>query len=211
MMKLEVPGNSRSILLHACCAPCSGAIVECMVQNGLRPVIFYSNSNIHPKDEYDIRLNECIRYARECGLDIVEDTYDHDAWLSFIRSSGSNPESISDQAAEFQRIQAIENAPERGPRCLKCFKFRLLRAAEYASSHGFEVLTTTLASSRWKNLDQVNEAGEFACSRFPGVTWWPRNWRKDGLQERRTQIIKERCFYNQLYCGCEFSQRRPSE
>lgn len=211
MTKLEVPGNSRSILLHACCAPCSGAIVECMVQNGLRPVIFYSNSNIHPKDEYDIRLNECIRYARECGLDIVEDTYDHDAWLSFIRSSGSNPESISDQAAEFQRIQAIENAPERGPRCLKCFKFRLLRAVEYASSHGFEVLTTTLASSRWKNLDQVNEAGEFACSRFPGVTWWPRNWRKDGLQERRTQIIKERCFYNQLYCGCEFSQRRPSE
>lgn len=195
MTKLEVPGNSRKILLHACCAPCSGAIVECLVQNGLRPVVFYSNSNIHPREEYDIRLYECIRYARECGLEIVEDTYDHGAWLDNILRQ------------EQLLGTDLRHAPERGPRCLECFKFRLLRAAEYASTHGFEVLTTTLASSRWKDLDQVNEAGEYACSQFPGVTWWPQNWRKGGLQERRSQIIKERCFYNQLYCGCEFSHQ----
>ena len=85
------------------------------------------------------------------------------------------------------------------------FRYRLLRAARYASAHGFKVLTTTLASSRWKSLDQINEAGLWACSQVEGVTWWDRNWRKDGLQERRREIIKEMDFYNQTWCGCEFS------
>lgn len=88
---------------------------------------------------------------------------------------------------------------------MMCFRFRLERAARYAQEHGFDVLTTTLASSRWKNLDQVNAAGFYACSLFPDVTWWDMNWRKGGLQERRNEIIREHGFYNQLYCGCEFS------
>ena len=175
------------ILLHACCAPCSGAIVEYLVQQGIRPVIFYSNSNIVPLEEYDLRRNECVRYAAKWGLEIVSDEYDHAAWGACI--------------------QGLENEPERGGRCLECFKFRLLRAAQYAAEHGFDVLTTTLASSRWKSLEQVNEAGRWACSQVSGVQWWDRNWRKGGLQERRNQIIKEENFYNQLYCGCEFSKK----
>lgn len=186
---IEVPGGATKVLLHACCAPCSSAIVECLMKNGIRPVIFYSNSNIYPFEEYGHRLNECLRYAKKWGLEIVEDQYDHDAWENCAAG--------------------LENEPERGGRCLKCFKFRLLRAAEYASAHGFEVLTTTLASSRWKSLDQVNEAGRWACAQVQGVTWWDQNWRKGGLQERRNQIIKEENFYNQLYCGCEYSQKKP--
>lgn len=188
-LHIEVPGGATKVLLHACCAPCSSAIVECLMKNGIRPVIFYSNSNIYPFEEYGHRLNECLRYAKKWGLEIVEDQYDHDAWESCAAG--------------------LENEPERGGRCLKCFKFRLLRAAEYASAHGFEVLTTTLASSRWKSLDQVNEAGRWACAQVQGVTWWDQNWRKGGLQERRNQIIKEENFYNQLYCGCEYSQKKP--
>ncbi len=184
---IEVPGSASKVLLHACCAPCSSAIVECLVKNGVRPVIFYSNSNIFPFEEYGHRLDECLRYAQKWGIEIVEDDYDHHAWEGCAAG--------------------LENEPERGGRCLQCFKFRLLRAAEYASAHGFEVLTTTLASSRWKNLDQVNEAGRWACAQVQGVSWWDRNWRKGGLQERRNQIIKEENFYNQLYCGCEYSQR----
>ena len=186
-LHIEVPGGATKVLLHACCAPCSSAIVECLMKNGIRPVIFYSNSNIYPFEEYGHRLNECLRYAKKWGLEIVEDPYDHNAWESCTAG--------------------LENEPERGGRCLQCFKFRLLRAAEYASAHGFEVLTTTLASSRWKSLDQVNEAGRWACAQVQGVTWWDQNWRKGGLQERRNQIIKEENFYNQLYCGCEYSQR----
>jgi len=186
-LQLEVPGGADRILLHACCAPCSGAIVECLAERGYRPVIFYSNSNIYPQEEYGHRLEECLRYAKKWGLDIVADEYDHADWGHCA--------------------VGLENEPERGGRCLQCFKFRLLRAARYAAANGFPVLTTTLASSRWKNLDQVNQAGEWACSQVEGVAWWGQNWRKGGLQERRNQILKEEQFYNQLYCGCEFSNK----
>lgn len=186
-LDIQVPGGEDRILLHSCCAPCSGAIVECLVERGYKPVIFYSNGNIFPQEEYDHRLGEVLRYAREFGLEVVDDVWDHPAWLSCIRG--------------------LEDAPERGLRCLECFKFRLLRAAEYASAHGFPVLATTLASSRWKSLDQVDAAGQWACSQVTGVTWWAQNWRKGGLQERRGEIIREQDFYNQTYCGCEFSHR----
>jgi predicted adenine nucleotide alpha hydrolase (AANH) superfamily ATPase len=94
---------------------------------------------------------------------------------------------------------------------------RLLRTARYAKERGIKVITTTLASSRWKSLDQINEAGLWACRAISSgntsenqdkVIWWDQNWRKGGLQERRLQIIKEYDFYNQLYCGCEFSMRK---
>ena len=96
-------------------------------------------------------------------------------------------------------------------RCLRCFKMRLRDTARYAHEHGFTVITTTLASSRWKSLDQINEAGHYAVEPYPDVVWWEQNWRKGGLSERRIAIIKEYNFYNQQYCGCEFSMRKPSE
>ena len=85
------PPGSR-ILLHACCAPCSSAIVECLVNQGIRPVIFFSNSNIFPQDEYDMRRNECLRYAAETGLEIVEDNYDHREWQCIARGLEKEPE-----------------------------------------------------------------------------------------------------------------------
>ena len=72
----------------------------------------------------------------------------------------------------------------------------------------FPVITTTLASSRWKSLEQINEAGQYATASYPDVTYWEQNWRKGGLSERRIAIIKEYNFYNQQYCGCEFSMRK---
>ncbi len=178
-----MPGTR--LLLHACCAPCSSAIVEYLVNHGVRPVIFYSNSNIFPLSEFDKRKDECLRYAEETGLDIVIDEYSHDEWRCIAKG--------------------LENEPEKGRRCEACFAYRLERAARYARENGFDVLATTLASSRWKDLSQVNAAGEKACSLFPGVAWWGMNWRKGGLQDRRNEIIREHGFYNQLYCGCEFS------
>ena len=184
-VKLQAPLGVDKVLLHTCCAPCSSAIVECLVRNGITPVIFYSNDNIFPKEEFDKRESECLRYARSLGLEVIEDDYDHARWLPLAAG--------------------LEDAPERGARCLACFQHRLLRTARYAADHGFRVLTTTLASSRWKSLDQINAAGNWACAQVDGVLWWDRNWRKDGLQLRRSEIIKEMNFYNQTYCGCEFS------
>lgn len=234
---LQAPMGETTVLLHTCCAPCSSAIIEAMMQNGITPVIYYCNPNIYPREEYEIRKNECTRYAQALGLEIIDADYDHENWLD--------------------AVNGLEGEPERGGRCLKCFKLRLLRTAQYARESGIKVITTTLASSRWKSLDQINEAGLWACQTvssgkpraFPDkgtesgrlsenvqdipdkeqesvclsgkrqentdadmiqseVIWWDRNWRKGGLQERRLQIIKEYDFYNQLYCGCEFSMRK---
>ncbi len=207
---IQTPEGETEVLLHTCCAPCSSAIIEALLQNGITPIIYYCNPNIYPQEEYEIRKDECTRYARALGLEIVDDDYDHDQWLEAVRG--------------------LEDEPERGGRCLKCFKLRLLRTAEYARKRGIRLITTTLASSRWKSLDQINDAGKWACEelerRFrgkPGMTyegeaekreeeggkvrWWDQNWRKGGLQERRLQIIREYDFYNQQYCGCEFSIR----
>ncbi len=184
---VEAPFGEDKVLLHTCCAPCSSAIVECLIQHGIRPTIFYCNPNIYPLEEYLKRKDECTRYAESLGLEIVDADYDHDDWLC--------------------SVQGLENEPERGRRCLNCFKLRLRKTAEYARDNGFKVITTTLASSRWKSLEQIEEAGLAACADIPEVTFWTQNWRKGGLSERRVQIIKEMNFYNQTYCGCEFSIR----
>lgn len=201
--------GERTVLLHTCCAPCSSAIIECLMKRGVTPVIYYCNPNIYPREEYEIRKNECTRYAQALGLEIVDADYDHEEWLAAVRG--------------------LESEPERGGRCLKCFRLRLLRTAMYARERGIRVITTTLASSRWKSLEQIREAGEWACGVVgedyraslamtePALTmtgkktapvFWGCNWRKGGLQERRLQIIREYGFYNQLYCGCEFSMRK---
>lgn len=187
MLLLNVPGDKNKVLLHSCCAPCSGAIIECMLQNGIRPAVFFSNANIFPYEEYEKRKAELVRYCDAQGLATIDDDYNHKEWLEYIRG--------------------LEREPERGARCMACFKYRLLRAARYAEANDFAVLTTSLASSRWKDLNQVNEAGEWACSQVNNVIWWPQNWRKGGLQPRRGEIIKEQNFYEQNWCGCEFSEK----
>ena len=192
---IQVPMGETRVLLHTCCAPCSSAIIEALMQNGITPVIYYCNPNIFPQEEYEIRKEECTRYAQALGLEIVDADDDHENWL--------------------EAMKGLEGEPERGGRCLKCFKLRLLRTAQYARERGIKVITTTLASSRWKSLDQINEAGRWACeNNIPPedrqVIWWDQNWRKGGLQERRLQIIKEYDFYNQLYCGCEFSMPKET-
>ena len=195
-VNIEAPMGEKTVLLHTCCAPCSSAIIEAMMNAGITPVIYYCNPNIYPQQEYEIRKDECTRYAQALGLEIVDADYDHENWL--------------------EEMKGLENEPERGGRCLKCFKLRLLRTAQYARERGIKVITTTLASSRWKSLDQINAAGQWSVSKAneettippDPVIWWDQNWRKGGLQERRNQILKEYDFYNQLYCGCEFSMRK---
>ena len=181
------------VLLHSCCAPCSSAIIEWMLANDITPVIYYSNPNIYPEEEYLIRKNEITRYAHHLGLTIIDDDYDHEAWQKCV--------------------VGLEKEPERGARCLECFKMRLLRTARKAQELGIPRFTTTLASSRWKSLDQINQAGQWAAAQVneesggeSPVEFWDRNWRKGGLQERRNQLLKENNFYNQLYCGCEYSK-----
>lgn len=189
--EINVPGGATTVLLHTCCAPCSSAIIECLMKNGVTPVIYYSNPNIYPLEEYLIRKNECTRYADSLGLTIIDDDYCHDEWLAHVKG--------------------LENEPERGRRCRRCFEMRLRRTARYAHENGISVVTTTLASSRWKSLEQINAAGQWAVEPYDDVAWWEQNWRKGGLTERRLEIIKQYGFYNQRYCGCEFSMTHDKD
>lgn len=184
---LTIPGGGSRIVLHACCAPCSSAILECLTDNGIEPLIYYFNPNIHPLDEYLRRRDECTRHALRLGLEIVDGDYDHAAWCGCVTG--------------------LESEPERGARCTECFRMRLLSTARLAAERGIGVFTTTLASSRWKSLEQINAAGRAAAAAVAGTTFWEQNWRRGGLQERRCELVRELGFYNQLYCGCEFSMR----
>ena len=206
-----VPEGCREVLLHACCAPCSSAIVEWMLANGVRPTIFYYNPNIFPIEEYETRKQESKRHAESLGIKWIDGDYDHEQWR--------------------QEVCGLEGEPERGRRCEQCFTLRLIATAKKAQELGIQYFATTLASSRWKSLDQINRAGliaeqtvnaerpiinssilqsfnfQFSIFNYK-VSFWPQNWRKGGLQERRNQLLKEYGFYNQQYCGCEFSQRK---
>ena len=188
---IEKPENLKDVMLHACCAPCSSAIVEWLLANDVRPVIFYFNPNIFPEEEYIIRKNESKRHAESLGIEWIDGDYDHDRWLCDIKG--------------------MENEPERGRRCEQCFALRLRETALMARKRGMEWFTTTLASSRWKSIEQITRAGLWAAEQVEGTNFWAQNWRKGGLYERRNQLLREYGFYNQQYCGCEFSYRSGKE
>ena len=185
---ISVPEGCSEVLLHACCAPCSSAIVEWLLAHDIRPVIYYFNPNIFPQEEYEIRKQESKRHAESLGVQWIDGDYDHEGWLCSVRG--------------------MEGEPERGSRCQECFRLRLTRTAMEARRQGLRFFTTTLASSRWKSLEQIERAGLAAQEAVPGTEFWAQNWRKGGLYERRNQLLHEYNFYNQQYCGCEFSIRK---
>lgn len=188
----EIALPSR-VLLHSCCAPCSSAILEWMLANAVVPVVYFYNPNIYPEAEYMHRKQEIAAHCRRLGVEYVDGDYDHDKWLTVCGH--------------------LADAPERGERCSLCFRHRLFAAARKARELEIGVFATTLASSRWKNIEQVNAAGLWAAEEANGtegaaqVMFWANNWRKGGLQQRRQELLREYGFYNQLYCGCEYSQK----
>lgn len=170
MLKIETPNNEDKVLLHSCCAPCSSAIIECLLANNIRPTVFYYNPNIYPQAEYDIRKAEAIRYVKALGLDFIDGDYDYQLW----RSS----------------MSGMEDEPERGGRCLQCFTLRLTETARYAAEHGFTLFTTTLASSRWKSLDQINLAGRRAAASVPAPSSGNRTGGKEDYRTAEINFLK---------------------
>ena len=160
---IVIPEGCNEVLLHACCAPCSSAIVEWLLANGVQPTIFYYNPNIYPREEYEIRKQESKRHAESLGVRWIDGDYNHQEWL--------------------QGVCGLESEPERGRRCEQCFTLRMNETAKKANELGIKYFATTLASSRWKSLEQIERAGLAA-----------------------EKMVSS--FYNQQYCGCEFSARQ---
>ncbi|MHC0448927.1 MAG: epoxyqueuosine reductase QueH [Candidatus Lariskella arthropodorum] len=182
-----IPPCSGKVLLHSCCAPCAGEVMEAMLASEIDFTIFFYNPNIHPLKEYEMRKSENIRYAERFGISFVDADYDVQNW--------------------FAMAKGMENEPERGIRCTMCFDMRFLRTALYAKENGFPIFTSSLGISRWKNMEQINECGERAASHYDGVRYWTYNWRKNGGSARMYEIAKRENFYKQEYCGCIYSLR----
>lgn len=185
--KLVLPNNGKKLLLHSCCAPCSGEVMEAIMASGIDFTIFFYNPNIHPRKEYDLRKDENIRYAEKHKIPIIDADYDVDNW--------------------YERARGMEFEPERGIRCTMCFDMRFERTALYAHEHGFDTITSSLGISRWKNFAQINDCGERAAKKYEGLTYWTHNWRKKGGSARMLEISKRERFYMQEYCGCAYSLR----
>ncbi|WP_094490241.1 epoxyqueuosine reductase QueH [Wohlfahrtiimonas sp. G9077] len=188
---LTLPNNGQKLLLHSCCAPCSGEVMEAMVASGIDFTIYFYNPNIHPLKEYEIRKEENIRFAEKFNIPFIDADYDKDNW--------------------FERAKGMEMAPERGIRCTMCFDMRFERTALYAHEHGFDVMTSSLGISRWKNMAQINDCGERAVAPYPNLTYWDYNWRKGGGSARMIEISKRENFYQQEYCGCAYSLRDTNQ
>ncbi|MDC4331397.1 epoxyqueuosine reductase QueH [Acinetobacter baumannii] len=185
--KLELPSGHNKLLLHSCCAPCSGEVMESLIESNINFSIFFYNPNIHPVKEYLIRKEENIRFAEKHNIPFIDADYDTDNW--------------------FARAKGMENEPERGIRCTMCFDMRFERTALYAYENGFSLISSSLGISRWKNMAQINDCGIRATSHYPDIQYWDYNWRKNGGSSRMIEISKREEFYQQEYCGCVYSLR----
>ena len=184
---LKMPGGDKKLLLHSCCAPCAGEIMEALAISEIKTTVFFYNPNIHPKEEYEIRKDENKRFCEKLGFDFIDADYDKDNW--------------------FERVKGLEDEPERGARCIQCFDMRFERSALYAHEKGFKVYATTLGISRWKDIKQIDTSGIKAAEKYQEVTYWDFNWRKQGGSSRMIEISKREEFYQQEYCGCVYSLR----
>jgi len=185
--KLETPNGESRLLLHSCCAPCAGEIMEAVAASEIKTTVYFYNPNIHPIEEYELRKEENKRYCEALEFNFIDADYDKDNW--------------------FDRIKGLEDEPERGERCTKCFDMRFERSALFAHENNFSLFATTLGISRWKDLGQVNKSGLKAARRYDDLTFWDFNWRKQGGSSRMIEISKREEFYQQEYCGCVYSLR----
>lgn len=186
-MALPIPGGADRVLLHSCCAPCSGEVLEAMAASGLAITVYFYNPNIHPLKEYELRKTENIRFAEKLGLPFIDADYDTSNW--------------------FERVKGMEWEPERGKRCTECFDMRFERTALYAHENDFPLFTSCLGISRWKDMNQINGCGHRAAARYDNVEYWDYNWRRGGGSDRMIEISKREHFYQQEYCGCVYSWR----
>ena len=188
------------MILHICCAPCGGGCVERLKEEELqKPLLFYSNSNIDTKEEFERRLESVRLLAESTASELVVDPYDHAAWL--------------------QAVKGLEREPEHGARCARCFAFSLGRCADFAAGRPF---CTTLTVSPRKDSKVIFAAGRPFCTTLTvsprknskvifasGAAWAnfvPMDFKKRDGYKRSCQIAREKGFYRQNYCGCEFSR-----
>lgn len=187
--KLQKDNAKPTLLLHACCAPCSSYCLEYLSKTFDITVLFY-NPNIESEMEFNKRVDELIRFIDECRS--IE---------------GVNLEILDYDNSEFYNaVEGLEDEKEGGVRCFKCYELRLRKTAEYAKEHNFEYITTTLTISPHKNSEKINEIGLKVADEY-GLKYLLSDFKKNDGFKRSIELSKEYDLYRQSFCGCEFSKR----
>ena len=175
----------KKLLLHVCCAPCSTHVIEVLKQEYEVSLFFY-NPNVEPINEYSLRLEEAERYAQELDLPLIVGDYDNVEWHSAVKGH--------------------EGDAEGGERCSICFRYRLEKTAQTAKEKGFELFTTTLTVSPYKNAELINQLGKESAEKH-GVGFLGEDFKKDNGYMHSIELSKKHGLYRQSYCGCLFSKR----
>lgn len=181
----DIPTGER-LLLHSCCAPCSSACLERLKDKFSVTVLFY-NPNIDDEDEYEKRKAEQIRLLQETG------------WADFIDCD-------HEKSAFEDMAKGLENEPERGARCYRCYELRLEKTARVAKENAFTWFCTTLTLSPYKNADWLNEIGQKVAGRY-ALKYLVSDFKKKGGYHRSIELSNEYGLYRQDFCGCKFSKR----
>ena len=189
LKKIQEQDIKPTLLLHVCCAPCSSYVLE-YLHKYFKITVYYYNPNISPEDEYFKRAQEVKRLCQDMKLDdisVIVENYD--------------PTSFYDLAG------GLENEPERGKRCIKCYRLRLEASAIYAKAHSFDYFTTTLTISPLKNAQMLNEIGAEMSQKY-GVNYLFSDFKKREGYKRSIELSRIYNLYRQDFCGCEFSKNK---
>lgn len=186
--KLKAEGKRPKLLLQACCAPCSSYTLE-YIASAFDITLFFYNPNISPKKEYDFRAAELKRFITEhpsCN-DVKIEVCEYDA-TPFLEIA-----------------KGLEDVPEGGERCMKCYRLRLEETAKAAASGGYDYFCTTLSISPHKNAEALNSFGKEFADKY-GVNYLFSDFKKKGGYARSIELSKEYSLYRQDYCGCAYSK-----
>ncbi len=182
-----------SLLLHSCCAPCSSYVLEYLSEY-FNITIFYYNPNISPEEEFFKRVNEQKRLIKEMPLKhtvkFIEGTYEPNRF--------------------FELADGLEDIPEGGERCFKCYRLRLEETAKLAKENGFDYFTTTLSISPHKNAQILNTIGAELSERY-GVNYLFSDFKKRNGYKRSCELSEIYGLYRQNYCGCVFSKAEAAK
>ena len=182
---MELKDKDR-LLLHTCCAPCSPHVIE-LLQREFKLSAFFYNPNIHPLEEYQLRLKEMKQFCERIDLELVIGNYDVDQW--------------------FHTTKGMENEKEGGKRCDLCFRMRLEKVAHVALKNGFSHFTTTLTVSPHKNAMVINQIGCELQNKY-SINFYEADFKKKDGFKKSCELSKKYGFYRQNYCGCVYSQQR---
>ena len=179
------------MLLHTCCATCALPIIEYLLkEEKVKDItLYFYNSNIYPKKEYDRRLKDVEKIAKIYKLKFVNGEYKHNEWLEYIKKSLPQPP---------------ERYLENSDRCLSCFRFRLEKTVEFAKKNNFNEFNTTLSVNRFKNVSYMKQYAKELAEKHQ-LIYKTLDLDFNKAYKVGLQLTKKYDLYRQKYCGCEFS------